>query len=98
MLARRARRNEQPIACLEGDDVAVEADVEPALQHVADVAGLAPVLGPIARLELDQAYLPRPFAVDFLADVRPDLLPLHVLEAHFERTQAHPPKMRVQIH
>ena len=66
--------------------------LERAFQHVADVAGLAPVLGAVARLELDQANLPRPFAVDLLADVRADLLPRHVLEAHFERTQARPPR------
>src|SRR5262249_23623459 len=58
--------------------------------HVADVACVAPVLGAVARLELHQTNLSRPFAVDLLPDVGADLLPLHAFEVDSEWTHDTP--------
>src|SRR5215204_1057476 len=46
MFGCRAGRDQKPIPCFERDDLAVEADAEPALQHIPHMAGFTPMFGP----------------------------------------------------
>jgi len=86
MLGCCSRGNNDTVPRFERDNLPVETNAQGALKHIADMAYLAPVLGSLARFEIDQSNLMPCSAVDLLPHIRAELFPLHGVEADLERT------------